>query len=140
MKAGFTGTREGLTPLQEHTLKYMFSEHNFNEFHHGDCVGADLTAHKLVRNLGGIRIIVHPPINNKHRGYAGHGYEIRDPKPYGDRNQGIVDACDILFACPKGEEILRSGTWQTIRFARKANKKVIIIYPDGSTEIENNPL
>ena len=34
-------------------------------------------------------------------------------------------------------EILRSGTWATIRYARKKSKKVMLIFPDGTMTKEN---
>lgn len=38
------------------------------------------------------------------------------------------------YAAPKDfKEELRSGTWATIRYAVKQQKRVIIIFPDGST-------
>jgi hypothetical protein len=30
-----------------------------------------------------------------------------------------------------------SGTWMTIRRARKSKKDLLLIYPDGSRQIEN---
>jgi len=40
---------------------------------------------------------------------------------------------------PKGkvEEWRGSGTWATIRYARKVGKPVTIIYPDGEIQEEN---
>ena len=60
--------------------------------------------------------------------------EIRTPKPYLERNQDIADETGILLACPSGfKEVLRSGTWATIR----RGKIVAIIFPDGSVETRN---
>lgn len=50
-------------------------------------------------------------------------------KPYLKRNIDIVDNTDILIGCPSGEEIVRSGTWHTIRYAKKQNKKIMMIRP-----------
>lgn len=48
---------------------------------------------------------------------------------YMDRNDALVAACDLLLAYPRTDrEQLRSGTWATIRRARKA-RKMIIIHP-----------
>jgi predicted Rossmann fold nucleotide-binding protein DprA/Smf involved in DNA uptake len=58
----------------------------------------------------GYRVIAYP---------ATKGHEL-------ERNHLIVAACDVLNAAPlQDEEILRSGTWATIRYARKAGKTVI---------------
>ena len=55
--------------------------------------------------------------------------------PFADplaRNRIIAARCDALLACPaEPDEQLRSGTWSTIRYARKAGKPITIIRPDG---------
>jgi hypothetical protein len=52
---------------------------------------------------------------------------ILKPKPFLDRNKDIVNSCDILIACPENDiEVLRSGTWSTIRYAKKINKPVLL--------------
>ena len=61
---------------------------------------------------------------------------MRKPKPYLERNKDIVDETGLLIATPKGEEIVRSGTWSTIRYARKNHKKIIIIMPNGNLRFE----
>ena len=44
----------------------------------------------------------------------------------------------MLIAFPSTQfEIQRSGTWQTIRYARKLKKKILIIYPNGEQLNEN---
>lgn len=135
MKIGFTGTQKGLTPNQKtkivNSLIEITKDLPLNErmdFHHGDCIGADEEAFDLALELG-FYIIQHPPINKYKRAFT-DADEIREPKPYLERNHAIVDETDILIACP-GEttEQLRSGTWATVRYARKQNKKIVIIYP-----------
>jgi len=62
--------------------------------------------------------------------------EYRNPQDYLVRNQDIVNECDVLVATPKeNNEVLRSGTWATIRRATKAKKPVLIVNPDGMTII-----
>lgn len=136
---GFTGTRHKLTPDQQMTLKATFKLINklgpltqWVEviFHHGDCVGADEYAHQGARKLGW-EIIGHPPEDDKLRAFCDFDYS-HDPLPYRDRNRAIVDHCSILVACPyQNEEVLRSGTWSTIRYAKKRQQEVYIIFPDG---------
>jgi len=62
------------------------------------------------------------------------------PKEPLARNRDIVNMSDILIAAP-GEkaEVLRSGTWATIRYARKMSRKLLVIYPKGSCK-GNNPI
>lgn len=48
---------------------------------------------------------------------------------YMKRNDALVEHCDVLLAFPRTtQEQLRSGTWSTVRRARKAGKEVRI-YP-----------
>ena len=51
----------------------------------------------------------------------------------------IVADADVMLACPPNyEEIKRgSGTWATIKFARKSGKPLAIVYPDGGFMVEN---
>jgi len=128
-KVGFTGTQAGMTPAQARRLTDFLKADM--EFHHGDCIGADAQGRNLAYALGA-RIIAHPPTDPKKQ--AGTGYhEAWGPRDYIQRNHDIVDAADYLIACPQHMvEELRSGTWATIRYARKVGKNVIIIYPDGS--------
>jgi len=136
MKIGFTGTQKGLTVDQYSTfiqlLKWYDEILYITEFHHGDCIGADEEAHNLVHRLmDDTIIIVHPPINGSKRAFC-KGDETRKQKDYLDRNHDIVDETELLIACPKeSEEVLRSGTWSTIRYARKMKKKLRIILPNG---------
>lgn len=50
-------------------------------------------------------------------------------KPYLERNANIVEESSILIACPidKNEEEWRSGTWSTVRKARKRNIMIHIL-------------
>ena len=46
------------------------------------------------------------------------------------RNCDIVLAGVELIACPhQMSEVLRSGTWSTVRFARKIKKRVVMVWP-----------
>jgi len=45
----------------------------------------------------------------------------------------FVNECDVLIAAP-GEFVERkrgSGTWGTVRYARKLGRPLVIIWPDG---------
>lgn len=135
MKIGFTGTRNGMTPQQRAALESMLCDAE-GEFHHGDCVGADAQAHDIATDLGLITI-GHPPVERSLRAYCGVMLS-RDPKPYLDRNKDIVREADLMIAAPgEREPQLRSGTWSTIRFARKMRKRLWIFYPDGSHHTED---
>jgi hypothetical protein len=130
MKVGFTGTQQGMTWKQKDQFFHWLWDNLIDEFHHGDCIGADSEAHEIVYYQYGVPIIIHPPLNPDKRMYNGNAKEIRPQKEYFARNRDIVDETDILIAAPKTlEEELRSGTWATIRYARKMGKQVIILEP-----------
>ena len=132
MKIGFTGTQIGTTTAQRAVLMQLLVAGT--EFHHGDCVGADENAHAIASSLG-LRTVCHPPINPAKRAFTEND-ETREPKDYIARNHDIVDETDFLLATPKfNAEELRSGTWATIRYAKKSGKRVGIIFPDGSINL-----
>ena len=131
VKIGFTGTREGMNLKQVAQVEALLRSLDVSEVHHGDCLGADTEFHFLAKSRGH-RIIVHPPIDPKLRAYC-KGDQIREPRPYHERNYDIVHSVDILIACPKqNKEIQRSGTWHTIRTARIAKhiKRIYIFAPN----------
>jgi hypothetical protein len=138
MKIGFTGSSKYVTKEQQLSLAEVLAENCVvedyarPEFHHGDCVEADALAHDLAHQLK-YYIVVHPPINNKARAFKS-GDLILATLPYLIRNKRIVEATEKLIAVPaqKEEQFRRSGTWFTIRYARKTGKPVTLIYPDGT--------
>lgn len=129
MIVGFTGTQEGMTTLQKGSARGFLSLIS-GELHHGDCIGADAEMHDIAEALGWDTII-HPPANEAKRAFKS-GTRILRPLPYLVRNKHIVEASSIMIATPKEfEEQLRSGTWSTVRYARRRSTAVFIIYPDG---------
>ena len=132
---GFTGTQKGATRTQLTTLASFLSgpaELGARALHHGDCIGADSQAHLLALD-GDIPVVLHPASTSLKRAWSKGATKIWPAKPPLDRNRDIVDATDVLIACPfQNHEILRSGTWATVRYARKQGKQVIIVWPDGS--------
>ncbi len=132
MKIGFTGSSEGITVAQLQALRLCFALIGDDaEFHHGDCVGADETAHGLALT-NGWSVIIHPPKDDRHRAFCEKAVTHWQPKAYLIRNRDIVACSDTLIACPKGPEERRSGTWSTVRYARKKIVKIIIVWPDGT--------
>lgn len=128
---GFTGTQIGQTPQQLLTVERILAT-VCGWFHHGDCTGADEQSHAIARRHGKLTIIIHPPIIASKRAFC-QGDVILDPKDYIARNHDIVDASIGLITTPKSfVEELRSGTWATVRYARKQHKKIVIVFPDGS--------
>ena len=127
---GFTGTRHGLTMAQQLTLQGSCSTQWLGPgttLHHGGARGADRQAADLALAIGYVTT-AHPP--------AGH-----EPEDYLLRNCAIVDACDELIAAPGGmREERRSGTWATVRYARKVGRMTTIIWPDGTTSLETGDI
>ena len=143
MIVGFTGTRDGLTVLQKKALLNQLNSMDIEQALHGDCIGADYDFHRLVAsNIEYATISIYPPVNPTHRANChlidlttNVCVQVLKEGEYIARNHNIVDDCDMLIACPKdGVEVMRSGTWATIRYAKKMKKAVCIIYSDGSIE------
>ena len=153
IKVGFTGTKNGMDADQKAELVVLFTrlvgEYDEIDFHHGDCVGADAQAARLVdlvrRNLirefgpnpsCRVKIVCHPgyppnhPEVDKYRAFTTCNDEIREPKPFIARDHDIVDETDEMIATPVSEvEERASGTWTTVRYARKREKKVTVLNP-----------
>ncbi|MCR4338579.1 MAG: hypothetical protein NUW01_01695 [Gemmatimonadaceae bacterium] len=134
---GFTGTQGGLTEAQEQTLRRVLAHQRrlgADRLLHGCCVGADDTAARAASELR-LKVVGLPsaPLGAAKRSDAPNDVEFA-PRPPLDRNRVIARSCDMLVACPRQtREVLRSGTWATVRYARRAGKPVLIIWPDGTT-------
>jgi len=131
-RLGFTGTQWGMTEIQKQEFERFVIEQNPLEFHHGDCIGSDAEAHEIVRRVLPLCVIViHPPSNDIKRAFK-KGDESRPPAPYLTRNHNIIQETDFLVATPVNKEVLRSGTWATVRWYRRWKKsEPKIIYPWG---------
>src|SRR5262245_2922468 len=128
VRVGFTGGRRPVTPHQDawirSTLEGMFVEGA--ELHHGDCVGKDEATHLIARSIG-YRVVIHPPTISYLRAFCGgEGVEIRPPRPYLLRNEDIVRETLIVVAVPDHPGHRRSGTWFTVRAARRLERSVLI--------------
>jgi hypothetical protein len=133
----FTGTQRGLTQIQHLRLSNWTAtraEMPGRTMHLGDCIGADAECWELTHRH--YYTVGHPPIVSAKRAFLTYDEE-REPEAYLDRNHSMVDEAGTLLACP-GEmaEVLRSGTWATVRYARKLRRQIVIFYPDGSVEEE----
>jgi hypothetical protein len=136
-KVGFTGTSRGMKPQQkidvEALLRKLFAE-GFDEFHHGLCVGADEQAAKIAKEIG-FRVVAHPglirdPKNMMYRSDWTGSDETRDPKATIERDRDIVRETERMIATPPSrEELLRSGTWTTVRYARTKGRPIDLVLP-----------
>jgi hypothetical protein len=133
IEIGFTGTRRGMSYNQKKNFRIIFgalAQIYEIKLHHGDAIGADAEADAIGR-LYNAKIIIHPPTDPKYRAFCCKRGDIQFPeKPYLVRDRDIVDPCDLLISTPMTVvEILRSGTWATIRYARKTDKPRINLEP-----------
>lgn len=141
MDVGFTGTQKGMTPQQKKQLEEIIFVLKPSKVRYGDCIGADEEFHDIVDRYRtewkqNVNIIIHPPFDSKKRAFK-KGDVLHEPKAYLDRNQDIASECQVLIATPKENyEVVRSGTWATIRRAREALKRVIIIWPHGKVDLQ----
>lgn len=139
IKVGFTGSQFGMNQAQAVNVYTLLSSWRdpscINEFHHGDCIGADNQAHQIAQYLG-YETHVHPPIDERKRAFSCDGDRHYIAQDYITRNHIIVEMTDRLIATPREvEEALRSGTWATYRYAKKCGKKIWLILPDGIIKI-----
>ncbi len=99
--------------------------------HHGDCIGADTQAHTAALEYA-LNLHLHPSTAAT-RAHNTGAHLMSIPLPPTDRDRLMVDDCEALIATPRlMVEELRSGTWATVRYARKQRKPVHIVWPDGS--------
>lgn len=137
---GMTGSREGMTSAQRERFIEVLASLSWLEFRHGDCLGADAESHDLVEARStATQIIIHPPKSDYMRAFK-KGHVILEPKDYIPRDHDIVDACGLLVGFPKGPQILRSGTWTTLRYAQKTKRPFIGYMPDGTEFTEFEPM
>lgn len=133
MKYGMTGSRKGMSHEQYQKFFTLLERYpKLCHLIHGDCHGADTEAHMLAAEKGH-EITIRPcdfP-GARARSWAATIHEEKRPLV---RNHDIVDESEMMFAFPDGwvEQWRGSGTWATIRYAKKVKKMLWIIYPDGS--------
>lgn len=144
MIVGFTGTRKGLTDKQRDSLTSLITKIiKPNEVHHGMCIGADEEFHKIIVDYeAGSGVIVniegHPPTNKQYtmKYNEDEFFKIHFPRPYLDRNKDIVKQSQLLIVGPEGPEVVRSGTWSTVRYLKSHNwvQDHYIVWPSGIIE------
>lgn len=102
---------------------------------HGDCVGADAFFDATCEQLDIPRVCYPCTISGMRAGTSAK--QLFEPQPPLVRNRMIANESDILIACPKeNDEVTRSGTWSTVRYARHAKKPIVIVKPGGMFIVE----
>lgn len=137
MILGFTGRQDGMTERQRATVGRLFRELGLKVLHHGGCIGADTEAHEMALVLRAA-IRIHPGTDRKKYGDCPRAVLVYPARPNLARNLDIVlMGEDGLVAAPRDEvEVLRSGTWATIRYARKMKRVTWIVSPDGGIKVQ----
>jgi hypothetical protein len=130
-----TGTSKGISKPQRDQLWHIFWTYAPVTLRHGDCIGADATAHSIAVAHGGIKIWKHPSDLGTKRAWCAGGIPL-NPEPPLMRNHRMIDAAAVaqkrVIALPaEDHEVLRSGTWSTVRYAVKQDVLVFVIWPDG---------
>lgn len=137
---GFTGTQQSWAPARQEAIEELFLKmirEGVVIQHNGDCIGSDLAAARTWRSFGGL-VYGHPPDVSGKRAFFSFD-KTANPKPYMDRNTEIAKCGKFLVATPNEyTEQLRSGTWSTVRRARKMNKTVVFVFPCGKVTVEHN--
>lgn len=145
-KIGFTGTNRGMTQGQKEQLRDHLAgllrrmveaePECCIEFHHGDCIGADDEAATIAHEVG-FWVIAHPGYpkgkedDTTFRAFNPHSGQILESKEFIERDHDIVNAVDYMIAAPHSDrEMIRSGTWTTVRYARKVRKPIGFVFPN----------
>lgn len=138
---GFTGTRKGITKPQVIRITQALYSLGTTWFVHGGAIGCDRIAHWIATEAG-IKTRIRPATGFDPAWLTPEVPdtfvdEVLPEKPPLERNRDIVNDAQYMLACPftYGEE-LKSGTWMTIRYARKLHKPLAIIWPDGTQQLE----
>lgn len=141
-RVGFTGTQIGCSDHQIAAMTRVFVGLKMSVLHHGDCIGADEMAHYIARVME-VSVEKHPPIIQTKcaRCEMLPGEITHSSRDYLVRNHDIVDLSTVLVATPKEEvgEEMRSGTWATVRYARKLRRTIYVIRPSGAVEKQEWP-
>lgn len=139
---GFSGTRRGMSDMQKKSVAHLVEMYSPGVFHHGSCMGADTEFHALADRALNM-IVVHPPSNERTMIRSRVTFAkilTLEAKPYLDRDRDIVDASDIMIVAPLSfEEQLRSGSWTSLRYAKKTRRPIFHIEPDGAVVKFNVP-
>jgi predicted Rossmann fold nucleotide-binding protein DprA/Smf involved in DNA uptake len=142
---GFTGTRSGMTDPQYVEVTKQLMKLHPDTLLNGGAVGADeqlicwIVANRTTLDTASsVKVEIYPASVSRERYWNRYLHQrlietiwrVQEPLT---RNRAIAEQCDRLIAAPASyREELRSGTWATVRYAKKAEKPVTVIFPDGS--------
>ena len=142
-----TATRRGITSAQRAAVPGLLAAYPTTLLH-GGAPGGDEELHELISGLRGFlvsncQVEVYPANASRHMfwkdkaRFAPFALTVQPPEHPLVRNQIMATRADHVLACPEtAHEVLRSGTWTTVRAARRAGHRVTIIEPDGTVREE----
>lgn len=141
INCGLTATRAGLTGYQKTNLNVAFHWLSGNpktanfKLLNGCAIGGDEEASLLLPSWRCVGFPArHKDSSEKARRHCG---ELRAEAPPLTRNGHILAESHTLFGCPQGEaEELRSGTWATVRAARRMDLPLVLFLPSGQVRFE----
>jgi hypothetical protein len=141
-----TATRDGITQKQADVFRREFAKVCCWQFFHGDCTGGDeqlasLVKYEMSRKWGAEvrpRIVAYPSSLALQRAHFPSHVSAPAMPPL-LRNKMMINIADITFAFPRtSQEIIRSDTWQSIRYCRKVRQPLYLCYPDADEPILKN--
>lgn len=144
----FTGTRAGMSLGQRKEIRQMMTGSALMEMRrlsrilHGGCIGADVEFHAILAAMHLLsRVEVYPSnMPDMVAALADDDLiaEVHPPMDPIERNKLMVMRAHSLLAAPREfREVVRgSGTWATVRAARRKGIPVLIVYPDGTRHLE----
>lgn len=134
-----TGTERGGTLVQLKVADVLLRSWQPSLLLHGGCIGVDDELDALAVELNISREIFPSTLLNKRVPdevfqRRGGSLVIHPPAPPLSRNRVMVRRASRVLALPaEAREILRSGTWTTVRYARAllSRDRIYAVAPDG---------
>jgi hypothetical protein len=144
MKIAIAGDIVGITPAQAVAVSLWLGENgvDIEEAHHGAMQGGDAEMARVVlRVLEGCEIHAHPARTTARNDNDSilMAHVKHKARQSVKRTWDVVDAGDVLLACPSSEEedaVYRS--WFCVRYALSKGKRAVVFLPDG-TVLEKFP-
>lgn len=137
-----TGTERGGTTAQLRLARAILFAWSPTVLIHGGCIGVDDELDQLACELSIRREVFPAQVDYKKRvpehlllGRKHSSVVIHPVQPPLVRNRIMVRRASRALALPgEAREVVRSGTWATVRFARTLlpREYVVVIAPDGS--------
>lgn len=142
---GFTGSRHPLLEPQllslERLLRVLFGG-GARKAVHGAATGADEAFALACRELMFEEIVARPGDLPQWVSAAALAASsvVHPAEANATRNGKIVGDCTVMIACPAAPEgaaeSRRSGTWMSVRMARKAARPIWVVWPCGKVTKE----